>query len=121
MKMKTLFYLCLTLMPLFAVAQDDALADVPLTLYAPNCFTPDNDGLNDAWGIDSAEEWDRVEISVYNEWGSLVWRTESIDSHWAGEYNNGDYFSPDDQYFYTVKATKNGQTIEKKGVINMIR
>ena len=55
------------------------------TLFFPNTFTPDNDGLNDNFtglgqGIIS------FEMKIFNRWGELVFETSDIDKGWDGTY-----------------------------------
>lgn len=103
----------------FLAAQE--ATELPLTLYAPNCFTPDLDGVNDVWKVVSDEEWDAINIAIYNEWGEIVWQSSTLDNCWQGNTNNGSYYSPDGQYFYVVEARKGQFTERKRGAITMIR
>ena len=103
------------------ISAQDEYSDQALTLYAPNCFTPDLDGINDVWKVFSDSDWDNVSISIFNEWGDLVWRSNSINDCWQGNIDNGEYYSPDGQYFYVIKAELDGEVKLKKGKITMIR
>ena len=59
-----------------------------VTIFAPNTFTPDGDGLNDSWfptisaGID--EEF--FDVQIYNRWGELIFQAKDFYSAWDGTY-----------------------------------
>lgn len=56
-------------------------------LYVPNAFTPNNDGLNDAWfpEILGQELLAKYECWVYNRAGHLVFHTTNPNKAWTGE------------------------------------
>ena len=94
------------------------------TMYIPNSFTPDNDGLNDVWrfeGIDVDE--DHFELLIFNRWGEVVHRTTDFNAGWNGNVNNGDYYVPDGVYTYRIE-TRSRTTQDNKvitGQITIIR
>ena len=46
-------------------------------LYVPNAFTPDNDGVNDAFHpLGAGFEGDLYTFSVFNRWGEVVFATD---------------------------------------------
>jgi gliding motility-associated-like protein len=52
----------------------------------PNAFTPNNDGLNDCFGI---HNWGSVtlrDLSIYNRWGQRVFETKNIADCWDGTF-----------------------------------
>jgi gliding motility-associated-like protein len=57
-------------------------------LLLPGAFTPNNDGLNDLYGISNTFIVDDLEyFEIYDRWGSLVWKASSIDDRWDGTLN----------------------------------
>ncbi len=70
--------------------------------YAPNTFTPNNDGVNDVW-IPIALGITEYHLQVYNRWGQLIWETVDAATPWLGETMNGSHFVPDGLYHYQVK------------------
>ena len=59
------------------------------TIYIPNCFTPDGDGLNDvfqAYGI-SWEDGD-YDMIIYDRWGNIIYKTSDPTQPWNGGYHN---------------------------------
>ena len=61
----------------------------PFTIWTPNAFTPNSDGINDTWeiksmGIESAE------LLIFNRWGNIVWQTNNKEDQWdAKHYTSG--------------------------------
>ena len=56
------------------------------TVYAANAFTPNQDGLNESFRpfIDPEVQIDLYELSIYNRWGNLVFRTQDPNEGWDG-------------------------------------
>lgn len=57
------------------------------TIYVPNTFTPNNDGVNDNFSL----SWqhinpERFEIIIFNRWGEEVYRSSDPNFIWDGEY-----------------------------------
>ena len=59
------------------------------TLYIPNAFSPDGDGVNDFF-IPKGAEFIHFEMEIYNRWGEKVYNTNNIDQPWSGKGKNGD-------------------------------
>lgn len=54
-------------------------------LYAPNAFTPNGDGFNDVWRpIWIANPGARLEFTIYDRWGGVLFHGESQDAAWDG-------------------------------------
>jgi gliding motility-associated-like protein len=62
-------------------------------LYAPNAFTPNNDGINDAFGVvTSVRDPKEFELRVFDRWGGEVWSTTDRTATWsAGGVADGVY------------------------------
>ncbi|MBN4049730.1 gliding motility-associated C-terminal domain-containing protein [Bacteroidales bacterium AH-315-N07] len=71
------------------------------TMYIPNAFTPDGDGINDYFGV-KAENIAEFEMYIYNRWGEMIFKTEDQDDLWNGKKNNEGDVSPDGVYVYIV-------------------
>jgi gliding motility-associated-like protein len=82
-----------------------------------NYFTPNNDGVNDAWYIQSIKNFPGNEVSVYNIYGQLVYNQKDYQNDWKGTYNGSDL--PDGTYYYILKLS-NPDKVEK-GSIDIIR
>ena len=61
------------------------------TLYIPNAFTPDGDGLNDVFlplgiGIDN----EGYHLMIFNRWGELVFESYDVNHGWDGKTFSGE-------------------------------
>ena len=69
--------------------------------HLPNVFTPNGDGFNDYWipfpGYAGVE---RINLVVFNRWGSMVFETNDPAINWDGQNINTNQPCPDGAYFY---------------------
>jgi gliding motility-associated-like protein len=91
--------------------------------FAPNAFTPNNDGLNDAWRvITEVDCWNKWELTIYNRWGQVVYEIDDPSQVWDGSFRGGDHYVSDGVYAYTLRAVAwNLETIELTGFITVLR
>ena len=91
--------------------------------FAPNAFTPNNDGLNDVWRVLTEEEcWNRWELIIYNRWGQVVYEMDNPSQFWDGSFRGGDYYVTDGVYAYTLRGVAwNLSTVETTGFITVLR
>jgi gliding motility-associated-like protein len=60
------------------------------TFYAPNAFSPDNDGKNDFFFVTGhGMEEQTFDLKIYDRWGGIVWSTTSINDQWNGNTKSG--------------------------------
>ena len=72
----------------------------PLVLTIPNTFTPNGDGINDLWEIHGLAFYPNCEITVYNRYGSLVYKSKGYSKSWDGNYNGAPL--PSSTYYYII-------------------
>lgn len=73
----------------------------PFTVYIPNAFTPDGNDYNNEFYAQSyldAVEW---ELSVYDRWGELLFKTNDQYAKWDGFYKG--QLVPTGVYTYVVR------------------
>jgi gliding motility-associated-like protein len=58
----------------------------PTSIYVPNAFTPNGDGLNDLF-IPITSDISCYELLVFNRWGEIVFNSDDQSLAWAGLYN----------------------------------
>ena len=84
-------------------------------LHIPNAFTPDNNGLNEAWrpslrGIKS------YKLQIYNRWGQLVFKTDNPQAGWNGEG------APQGTYIVEISLINAyDERVTEKGTIILLR
>lgn len=89
-----------------------------MTLYIPNTFTPNGDGLNDTFGV-AGEAIKDFKMQIFNRWGQLIYESSNANERWDGTY--GGQKVPMGTYVYKVTASSpNGQRQNKEGNLNVI-
>lgn len=92
---------------LLADSTDAALNALGCEVWAPNSFTPDFDGLNDAWRPVLGCDVEEYEVLIFDRWGTRVFQTTDPDRWWNGQVENGQLgtgsrFSPDGHYSFVI-------------------
>ena len=76
--------------------------------YAPNAFSPNNDNINDTFFPKSECDLSSFELTIYNRWGELMYKTNKITEGWDGTINNEEVSTG--VYVYTISYTQAGKT-----------
>jgi gliding motility-associated-like protein len=89
----------------------------------PNTFTPNNDGQNDRFVPRIIRYVDYVNFTVYNQWGTELYTTNSPTLDWDGTLKNKDL--PTATYYYVCDVYSIGNKTEPykrlKGSIELLR
>jgi gliding motility-associated-like protein len=84
------------------VNSDDVTVIVDCTsLFIPNSFSPNRDGINDVFLVDGTGIYE-FELKIFDRWGELLFFTTDPGDAWTGGFK--DYYVPDGVYTYQVKA-----------------
>jgi len=86
----------------------------------PNAFTPNNDGLNDCFGIKQWGILEEVEFNIYNRWGELIFHTTDVNKCWDGKWKGKEQNSAVFVYWIRAKSICAG-TVFRKGTVVLIR
>lgn len=85
------------------------------TLTFPTAFSPNNDGLNDTFGV-TARFVSKFTLQVFNRWGELVYFSENPDERWDGTYKGS--ILPAGTYALVIQAEdRTGRKIEQKAML----
>ncbi len=85
----------------------------------PNAFSPNNDGVNDHFGI-FGNCIQTIHLSIYSRWGEKVFETTDSGASWDGKYKGRPM--PVSVFIYYLEATLiTGETISKKGNVTLVR
>lgn len=76
-------------------------------LFLPNSFTPNGDIVNDVYRLENIS-CDDISISIYNRWGTLVFKSDNATKAWNGKYNGHDL--PQGVYVIVVTNKKKTKT-----------
>ena len=71
-----------------------------LTLFAPNTFTPDGDGINDRFRP-IGEHIGNLSLLVFDRWGELVYTSNDPSVSWDGTFNGSAV--PTGVYAYSIE------------------
>jgi gliding motility-associated-like protein len=53
----------------------------------PNAFSPNGDGKNDEFGIISLGTLPFFELTIFNKWGQMIFKTNNQNEKWDGSFN----------------------------------
>jgi gliding motility-associated-like protein len=67
------------------VEQLVACVDEDDLVHLPNAFTPDGDGVNDAFMAVSGSRLTSFELQVFNRWGEVIWTATDPALGWDGQ------------------------------------
>jgi gliding motility-associated-like protein len=92
------------------------------TLYFPNAFTPNGDGLNEVFiPFGNGTEPDDYELLIYDRWGELVFATTNINIPWTGEHmKKPGKILPTGVYVYIAKVGFSEKIKIFKGIVTLI-
>ena len=62
----------------------------PCNWYAPNVFSPDDDGRNDRWHIFLPCLWQKFRLEIFDRWGNLTFATDDPEAEWDGYNKSGE-------------------------------
>jgi gliding motility-associated-like protein len=86
------------------------------SIFAPNAVTPNGDGWNDTWMVETDGEcWGQWEVRIYNRWGQLVWISTSSIDEWDADVATGVYV-----YTITAHSSMNASVFEFNGTITVL-
>ena len=89
-------------------------------LTLKNAFTPNADGINDYWVLYRYHCFKKLELNVYNRYGSLVYHSDDYKNDWYGLYKNKPV--PDGTYYYVIRISLfDGAIHSLKGDVTILR
>ena len=89
-------------------------------LFVPSAFTPNEDGLNDAFAVPTINIID-LQVEIYDRWGRLMFFSEEVDFRWEGRERDGKPV-PEGVYVYKIVALAVDQTeVTRNGTVTVYR
>lgn len=76
--------------------------DDDLVVVVPNVFTPNGDGANDQFHLQTSGA-KSAEGFIYNRWGQLLFSWDALNAAWDGKAADGQT-CPDATYYYLIKV-----------------
>ncbi len=84
-------------------------------IFAPNAFTPNEDGKNDQWGLKGVGIRE-FELYVFDRWGLLLFEAQHIDDWWDGSYQGRNV----QQDVYVWKAIYSGLNSNSETLVGTV-
>ena len=87
-------------------------------LHVPTAFTPNDDGLNGAFGPQGLrmDMYQSYDFHIYNQWGERVFETDDINEWWTG----ADF--PEEVYIWHLIITDElGKVRKESGLVTLIK
>jgi gliding motility-associated-like protein len=94
-----------------------------ISYFLPNAFTPNGDGNNDDYfGKGYFDGMSSFMLSIWDRWGSQLFKTEDPYIVWRGTFGESDKQVPDGVYVYRYQyRTPRGLWVEKQGTVTLLR
>ncbi len=91
------------------------------TLYIPNAFTPDDDGINDVFlPKGNLIDPDNYEMMIFDRWGGMIFETKDLYKGWDGTVN-GNPIQADGVFNYVIIYKDNfGRDQKKIGSVTLL-
>jgi gliding motility-associated-like protein len=82
-------------------------------LYVPNSFTPDGDGINDAWFVYGVNIMN-YHLQLYNRMGEMFYESYDLSKPWLGQRRDGNQYVDSEVYPYIIRY----QVVEENGALS---
>lgn len=80
-------------------------------VYIPNSFTPNNDGVNDVFKVNTSKcNFNNYQFWIMNRDGDIVFTSQSPNSHWDGSFEQGAHYVTDGVYTWRLLFTSMDET-----------
>jgi gliding motility-associated-like protein len=75
------------------------------TIYIPNAFTPNGDGVNDVFNVVGLGlEPDQFEMWIFDRWGNMIFYTDDLNKGWDGKVQGHEDICQIDTYVWKIRA-----------------
>ncbi len=85
----------------------------PTPVVTPaEAFTPNGDGVNEAWVIPGIDNYPNNTVKVFNRWGHVVFAVKSYKNDWEGFYKDNNEKLPPGSYMYVIDLGDGVNTVQ---------
>ena len=88
--------------------------------FVPNMITPNGDGANDHFYIQTASDFSVRWLRIYDRWGEMVFQTNDLSKRWDGSFK-GKALNPGVYVYYLEVYCPDNQPYQKFGNITLIK
>jgi gliding motility-associated-like protein len=99
------------------------IIDNGYTFYAPNAFTPDNNGSNDIF-LPKGTDWNpsTFNLWIFDRWGNMIFYSTDMNHGWDGRVKNSSKIAEADVYVWKVQlSSSTGDPHYYIGSVSIIR
>tara|TARA_B100001287_G_scaffold24073_1_gene17555 strand:+ start:2879 stop:6274 length:3396 start_codon:yes stop_codon:yes gene_type:complete len=89
-------------------------------VFVPNVFTPNQDGTNEQFIIET-ENVASIELIILNRWGNIMTTIESLDIGWDGTNRSGNEAAEGVYFYKYIAVGDNGQELSGHGFLTLVR
>ena len=89
-------------------------------IFVANAFTPNGDDFNDKVFVRNLTLGEIETFRLYNRWGELMFETNDENEGWDGR-KNGKMQDPGVYVWYLKATCTNGQVVERKGNVTLLK
>jgi gliding motility-associated-like protein len=93
-----------------------------ITIYIPNAFTPNGDGVNDSFiaqgvGINEKD----FTMQIFDRWGEKIFQSHGLDEGWSGKVH-GNPVSQEDVFIWKIiYKSEAGDKLVKEGQVTLLK
>ncbi|AQG79177.1 gliding motility-associated C-terminal domain-containing protein [Spirosoma montaniterrae] len=88
--------------------------------YLPDAFSPNNDGLNETFGLIGTSTAYSFTLTIFDRWGHAVFTTDDPKQAWNGLING--QLAPPGSYAYELRSNSpSGSVTQKSGRVLLVR
>jgi len=83
----------------------------------PQGVSANGDGVNDFFAIKGLERFDYAKLTIFNRWGTIVYKTIHYQNDWNGQVNRGVVLNPAEDrlptgvYFYKLQLEEDSKPL----------
>ncbi|MBT3801048.1 MAG: PKD domain-containing protein [Bacteroidetes bacterium] len=88
------------------------------SIFVPNSFTPNGDGLNDYFSA-KCYGAEIVGMQIFNRWGELIFESAENNASWDGYFKNK--ISPLGVYYYNLQVKLDDELERYAGTLSLLR
>lgn len=91
-----------------------------LSFFIPSGFSPNDDGINDAFEIVGLFKFPNHHLQIFNRWGDLIYEAQPYNNDWTGQTNKGMVLGGESvvegTYFYIFYPNATGYKTRKGSI-----
>ena len=89
-------------------------------VYIPSAFTPNNDNLNETFGVVDNTTLQYFSLQIYSKWGQLIFSSNDVTTKWDGTFKGKKM--PNGSYLWMLNYTNiRGRKFYEQGTVMLIR